>query len=138
MVDNPLGENVFSFVSSDAHTRQRVGVRNALDAWYAEGRLFDYGNEPLDTKARNFTQMMWRSTRLLGLAVARGRGGRVIVVANYYPRGNIVGQYRDNVPPPFADPAAAAATAAVSAAVSAATDAAADDDDEDDDDSSYT
>ena len=42
---------------------------------------------------------MWAGSRVLGVGLAT-KGGKVIVVANYDPAGNVCGQYRDNVPPP--------------------------------------
>lgn len=44
-----------------------------------------------------FTQLVWSDTRELGVGKARSRSGRTIVVANYQPRGNVNGQYVDNV-----------------------------------------
>lgn len=42
--------------------------------------------------------MIWKGTSKMGCAVAK-RGTRVYVVANYYPPGNWVGKYKDNVFP---------------------------------------
>lgn len=40
---------------------------------------------------------MWSSTRELGVGKACSRSGRTTVVANYLPRGNVNGQYVNNV-----------------------------------------
>ena len=37
----------------------------------------------------------------MGIAKAKTKNGKVIVVANYEPAGNWIGQYKDNVPPPI-------------------------------------
>lgn len=51
----------------------------------------------------HFTQMVWVSTRFFGVGKARSRAGKVIVVANYSPPGNISGQFETNVLPPTPD-----------------------------------
>lgn len=44
-----------------------------------------------------FTQLVWSNTKELGIGKACSRSGRMIVVANYYPKGNLNGQYANNV-----------------------------------------
>ena len=53
------------------------------------------------TDAGHFTQMVWKSSRELGVGKAKSRDGRqVYVVCVYFPAGNCVGQYGDNVVSP--------------------------------------
>lgn len=40
---------------------------------------------------------MWKDTRYIGVATAKNKDW-FITVARYSPRGNVVGQFRDNVP----------------------------------------
>jgi len=49
--------------------------------------------------AGNFTQLIWISSKRLGISVARAASGKFYVVANYDPPGNILGQFDRNVPP---------------------------------------
>ncbi|VVC92423.1 unnamed protein product [Leptidea sinapis] len=49
----------------------------------------------------HFTQMVWVSTRFFGVGKARSRAGKVIVVANYSPPGNMSGHFETNVLPPL-------------------------------------
>lgn len=44
----------------------------------------------------HFTQIVWKNTSEMGIAMAK-RDGTCVVVACYYPRGNIVGQFIENV-----------------------------------------
>lgn len=51
----------------------------------------------------HFTQLVWRSSQDLGVGKARSRCGKIIVVANYRPAGNVAGQFHDNVLPTLND-----------------------------------
>jgi len=44
----------------------------------------------------HFTQIVWKNTTEMGIAMAK-RDGTCVVVACYHPRGNIVGQFTENV-----------------------------------------
>ena len=45
----------------------------------------------------HFTQVVWKDSKHLGVGKARSSNGKIIVVANYDPPGNFIGQYKDNV-----------------------------------------
>lgn len=47
----------------------------------------------------SFTQLVWRESREIGFGVA-GSGANIYIVALYYPAGNVVGAYKQNVLPP--------------------------------------
>jgi len=44
----------------------------------------------------HFTQIVWKNTSEMGIAMAK-RDGTCVIVACYHPRGNIVGQFTENV-----------------------------------------
>nr|XP_042909563.1 Golgi-associated plant pathogenesis-related protein 1 isoform X2 [Parasteatoda tepidariorum] len=46
----------------------------------------------------HFTQTIWNKSRELGVGKAVSKNHRVYVVANYYPPGNILNRFVDNVP----------------------------------------
>ena len=49
----------------------------------------------------HFTQVVWKSSRQLGVGKAKSSDGRqVFVVCMYHPAGNYVGRYKENVSPP--------------------------------------
>jgi len=82
------GENLFWGSDFDYYS-----VLNASESWYEEKA--DYIYQPLDNsnyhETGHYSQMIWNTTKEIGVGVARGTDGSMIVVANYYPAGNIVG-----------------------------------------------
>ena len=42
---------------------------------------------------------MWKGSNEFGIGKAQGRDGKWIVVANYYPAGNFLGRFAENVFP---------------------------------------
>uniref|UniRef100_A0A6P7FKG2 Cysteine-rich venom protein kaouthin-2-like n=1 Tax=Diabrotica virgifera virgifera TaxID=50390 RepID=A0A6P7FKG2_DIAVI len=75
--------------------------------WYSAVRQYDYSGEPdslhVNVNAGHFTQMVWVGTRYCGVGKARGRSGKLVVVAHYMPPGNVSGAYMINVLPPCED-----------------------------------
>ncbi|KAJ8672875.1 hypothetical protein QAD02_004136 [Eretmocerus hayati] len=94
---SPYGENIYSMQSSDP--KLIVSPREVISKWYSERKDHKFGAEPRVLNTCHFTQIVWRSTTEMGIAMAK-RDGSCVVVACYYPRGNIVGQFTDNVPKP--------------------------------------
>ena len=47
----------------------------------------------------HFTQVVWRDSREFGVGKAQGKDGKWLVVGNYLPAGNVVGQHSSNVYP---------------------------------------
>jgi len=48
----------------------------------------------------HFTQLVWKSSREVGIGRAQSRDGKWFVVANFFPAGNYVGRNAENVLPP--------------------------------------
>ncbi|XP_043276133.1 uncharacterized protein [Venturia canescens] len=75
--------------------------------WYSAVRQYDFLKEPdilhANVNAGHFTQLIWASSRSFGVGKARSRSGKIIVVANYQPVGNVSGQFQRNVLPPLPD-----------------------------------
>jgi pathogenesis-related protein 1 len=89
---NPLdlGENLYWFSSSD-----NFNVVQASVGWYDEKSF--YKHQPLSYKmvdqAGHYTQMIWSGTTEMGAGKAICPSGAVIIVANYNPMGNTIGQF---------------------------------------------
>ena len=111
-----LGENLafFGEPSSDLSTSSVVATSNdcvlkAVQEWYAEGSLYDYGNPGFSAATGHFTQTVWVATRTIGAATSVGAitayttptPPGVFVVMEFSPPGNIdvPGMFATNVLP---------------------------------------
>ena len=56
-------------------------------------------NNEKNDEINNFTQLIWKNTKEVGFGFSYDRKGNFYVVANYFPSGNIEGQYQNNVLP---------------------------------------
>jgi len=83
--DRTYGENLFEIAGAPASPEQVV------NAWAAESRNYDYSSNKCRGVCGHYTQVVWRDTKEVGCAVARG-GGQEIWVCNYDPPGNWIGQ----------------------------------------------
>lgn len=89
-----MGENLYS-CSGKGATGQ-----GASDDWYNESKIKEYNYKKDYQKGTlNFTQMIWKGTTEVGFGVST-KGNTSYVVANYFPPGNFLGQFQDNVPKP--------------------------------------
>ena len=54
----------------------------------------------------HYTQLVWKSSKRLGVAYAKSRSGKTYVVTRYSPAGNMLGAkyFRENVSPNFVYP----------------------------------
>jgi pathogenesis-related protein 1 len=81
------GENLFT------GTAGYYGVVDAVRAWESEKRI--YHGEPISSanfrQVGHYTQMVWRNTGEFGCAKVQCQG-RIIIVCNYDPPGNVLGQ----------------------------------------------
>jgi pathogenesis-related protein 1 len=84
------GENIFWGSSSDYYKPIDASV-----SWYDEIKFFKYQklNDNNWHKTGHYTQMVWKDTKEVGVGMAVCPNGGLIVVANYYPVGNVMTQY---------------------------------------------
>ncbi|XP_012281967.1 repressed by EFG1 protein 1 isoform X3 [Orussus abietinus] len=95
---SPYGENIYSMQCSDP--KMVVSAREVVSKWYAERKEHKFGTEPKVLNTCHFTQIVWKGTSEMGIAMAK-KDGTCVVVACYHPRGNIVGQFAENVKKPL-------------------------------------
>ena len=83
------GENLFWGSDADVYS-----VMDACASWYSEKKF--YRNGPVGngnfSQVGHYTQMVWSKTTHVGMAKAVCKDGSVLVVANYDPPGNYLGQ----------------------------------------------
>lgn len=107
---NGAGENLF-------YTTERCRedhLEEAARLWYEE--IYDYDYNHPDTVEGDdkefakgighFTQMIWKSSKKIGVGIANIDHGKwhCLVVAHYSPAGNLLGSFKENVPPPKEQP----------------------------------
>ena len=98
--DSRFGENIFSSWTSVQEAVSQVEAGEAaVESWYQEMKQYQFGSRSGSPGTGHFSQLVWAGSERLGVGVAVNKG-KVIVVANYDPPGNIVGKYAENVPPP--------------------------------------
>jgi hypothetical protein len=76
-----------------------VNGKDAVESWYDEIKHHVFNAEPKTTGTGHFTQVVWMSSKELGVGVKRNSKGQTFVVCNYSPPGNFIGNYSKNVPP---------------------------------------
>ncbi|XP_049886178.1 ectin-like [Pectinophora gossypiella] len=101
--DRDVGQNLY--LRPVSALQPDITGQEVSSYWYAAVRQYNFFKEPdvlhANVNAGHFTQMVWVSTRFFGVGKARSRAGKVIVVANYSPPGNISGRFETNVLPPL-------------------------------------
>lgn len=102
MENNPsreYGENIYAKWSSNP--KHVIPGKEAVESWYSDVSDHIFGEEPKPLTTGNFTQVVWESSKELGVGLARNKGsGKVYVVCFYEPAGNLVGGFTKNVAPP--------------------------------------
>jgi pathogenesis-related protein 1 len=69
----------------------RATPNDVVSSWAGEEEDYDYRANTCHSRCGHYTQIVWRSTRAVGCAVARSRNTEVWV-CEYDPPGNYVGE----------------------------------------------
>lgn len=99
-LDTRYGENVFLASSDDSRP---TPAGDAVMHWKNEQERYEYEADRPAPGTENFTQMVWKASTTVGvgracvLAPESEDPGWTYIVAIYRSRGNIPGEYRDNV-----------------------------------------
>lgn len=85
----PYGENI------------AIGYGNAtatVEAWGDERKEYDFGKPGFEHGTGHFTQLVWKNTTTMGCERVLCAGNKGWFVAcEYWPRGNVIGQFGDEV-----------------------------------------
>lgn len=93
--DQNLGENIASRWTSN---REDYPAAQPVEQWYKEIERYDFKTYS-GPKTGHFTQVVWKGSKEVGIGRAQSNDGTWIVVANFFPAGNYVGQHASNVFP---------------------------------------
>jgi uncharacterized protein YkwD len=72
------------------------GASDAIAAWYAEGSQYNYEASQYSGSTGHFTQVVWVGSTQIGCASVQCSDGEYFA-CEYYPRGNIIGEFSENV-----------------------------------------
>ena len=81
------------------YTGGQLTGRKVTDMWYEEHDQYRYGNPGFSKQTGHFTQIVWQSSKEMGVGKAVSSSGAQFVVARYQPPGNVRGQFPENVKP---------------------------------------
>ena len=88
--DEPLGENLYYCYGVDATGK------SVCNSWYNEGKRHNY-NGDYRSGTGHFSQMIWKESKEVGFGMAKNKKGEIYAVGNYFPAGNILGFFQQNV-----------------------------------------
>ncbi|KAM4697179.1 uncharacterized protein WCC33_015880 [Rhinophrynus dorsalis] len=96
--DTSYGENIWAKSGSASIT---VTGQEVADSWYKEEKNYNFSKPGFQSDTGHFTQMVWKTSKEVGVGLASSGKGMFIVVAQYSPSGNITnpGFYSRNVLP---------------------------------------
>ena len=77
--------------------RQAFTIFKVTHRWYGEVQAVNFNDVVLSPETLNFTQLVWRDSREVGVGKAVGKDGFSVVVAQYSPPGNEEHSIQDNV-----------------------------------------
>ena len=86
--DSTLGENI---MISTKKTAEEI-----CETWYNESKNYDYSLNKYQKGTGHFTQIIWKETKEVGFGF-KFRDNNFCVVAYYYPAGNILGEFSENI-----------------------------------------
>ncbi|XP_055920676.1 Golgi-associated plant pathogenesis-related protein 1-like [Eupeodes corollae] len=88
------GENLY------VAREHNVDAQTVVKTWYDEISYYNFDRPEKVHGVDQFTQLIWKSTREIGVGIEK-RGQNTWIVVNYGPKGNIPGQFEMNVPSPI-------------------------------------
>ncbi|KAH3954787.1 hypothetical protein HBH98_035830 [Parastagonospora nodorum] len=88
----PYGENLASGYPN---------VTSSIKAWGHERTQYDFQKGDFDTVTGHFSQLVWKGTEQVGCGrtncTGKGDAPGWFLVCEYYPGGNVLGQFKENV-----------------------------------------
>ena len=89
------GENLMmGGTSSKTPIDKARTIKNAVEMFY--GEIKAYKEPKFKMTTGHFTQVVWKASSRIGVGIASSNG-KVVVVINYNPPGNMAGHFKQNV-----------------------------------------
>lgn len=99
--DAPIGENLAKSGTTGV-LDAKAEINSTMERWYKEGESYNYDNPTYQVNTGHFTQMVWQGSEELGVGWKEYKDGtwtQVIIVTNYFPAGNVMSHFEENVRP---------------------------------------
>uniref|UniRef100_A0A0N4ZDD8 SCP domain-containing protein n=1 Tax=Parastrongyloides trichosuri TaxID=131310 RepID=A0A0N4ZDD8_PARTI len=68
-----------------------------VEMWYDEYKKYNFATGKYNSGVGHFTQMVWKGSNTIGCGAAISNTNKLYVVCRYYPRGNILSYFTQNV-----------------------------------------
>ena len=94
------GENLYGCWASRGIC---ITGEQASQDWYDEVSAYDFKNPGFSSATGHFTQLVWKGSTQIGCGAACSSSNWCYVTCNYYPPGNYLSQFANNVFP-FKEP----------------------------------
>ena len=94
--DNKYGENLYYCYASNGIC---VTGTKASQSLYNEVWQYDFNNPKFTSGTGHFTQLVWKGSKEIGCGAAWNSNNKCYVTCNYYPAGNVMGYFANNVFP---------------------------------------
>lgn len=91
-----MGENIY-IQSVPGTIRSKQAAKLVSYNWYGDESKYDYDSNEYNKDAAHFSQLVWKGSWKIGAAYGQ-IDDLFVVVANYWPAGNIKGWFLDHVP----------------------------------------
>ena len=76
-----------------------VTGKDASQSWYNEVSQYDFKNPGFKSGTGHFTQLVWKGSKQIGCGAACNSNNKCYLTCNYYPPGNYLRQFENNVFP---------------------------------------
>ncbi|KAF2101210.1 PR-1-like protein [Rhizodiscina lignyota] len=96
----PYGENLYAVMPGPTNDWPSA-TKDGLDAWVYEVKDYSYDSPGFSETTGHYTQYVWKASHQVGCAWNTvDCSGQAIFLCEYWPVGNVEGEYQDNVLPP--------------------------------------
>ena len=72
-------------------------ITSSIDGWGEERKDYDFGKGDFGESTGHFTQLVWKNTSSTGCGVKDCKDAGGLVFCEYWPQGNVIGQFKENV-----------------------------------------